>query len=89
MFNVYYKFQFERKYNNLFIFSLILISLSCLLFLTDCNRIDQPSNAVAITFESEESKLHGYFFPANTNEPAPTVILCHGGPGKFSGKFVS
>ncbi len=36
---------------------------------------------VAITFESENSALKGWFFPARGKGPFPTAVLLHGFPG--------
>lgn len=75
------KNKFKNYSSSILLLCLIIIILSSISFITKCNKNEQPTKPIPITFNSEGSKIHGIFYPANINKLAPTLILLHGSPG--------
>lgn len=75
------KIKSRNRYPSILLFFFIIIMLSSILFISKCNKSEQLTKPIPITFNSEGSKIQGILYPANINKPAPTVILLHGSPG--------
>jgi len=75
------KIKFKNRSSSILLLFLIIMMFSSILFISKCNKNDQPTKPIPIIFNSEDSKIQGIFYPANINKPAPTVILLHGSPG--------
>jgi len=75
------KIKSKNSSPSILLLFLIVIMLSSISFISYCNKNNQSTNPIPITFNSEGSKIQGIFYHANINKPAPTVILLHGSPG--------
>lgn len=75
------KIKSKNRSPSILLSFLIIIMLLSISFISNCNKNEQPTKPIPITFNSEGSKIQGIFYTANINRPTPTVILLHGAPG--------
>jgi uncharacterized protein len=80
----------NKPNNHLFsalVFCLTATILLCFSLVEVASAKDNPSQPVPITFDSEGSQIHGFFYPAKTNKPVPTVLILNGWPGSDKDPF--
>ena len=70
------------------IYFILLLSLIVIHLQNDVySQQKEQTDYIPVTFKSEDSKVYGRFFKTADNEPAPTVILLHGFPGREGDLF--